>query len=429
MGKSITIQGNEYLFKGHVEIPADKSISHRAVILSSLNSTETIINNILFSEDISSTISCFQKMGVDFIYSDNKLIVKSKGASNFSEAKSVLDCGNSGTTARLLSGILVGQNFSSILDGDNSLRRRPMKRIEEPLRTMKADISTNNGCLPIEIKPSSLQGGEFNLNLGSAQVKSAILFAGLYAEGETKFRDRKRSRNHTEIMLANFTENIVVNEETITIRPNLKINLKEMTIPSDPSSAAFFIVASLISKNTELHIKNVCLNPMRIHFIDILKKMGGEIEISNVTLKDGEQVGDITSKSSTLSAIDIDEASIPSLIDEIPILSLACTLAEGESTISGADELRFKESDRIKSIVTELKKFGCNINETENGIRIVGKEELLAANCDSHGYHRIAMMAAIAGTKASGDTTIKNIECVSISFPNFFELLRGFEKK
>ena len=211
MGKSITIQGNEYLFKGHVEIPADKSISHRAVILSSLNSTETIINNILFSEDISSTISCFQKMGVDFIYSDNKLIVKSKGASNFSEAKSVLDCGNSGTTARLLSGILVGQNFSSILDGDNSLRRRPMKRIEEPLRTMKADISTNNGCLPIEIKPSSLQGGEFNLNLGSAQVKSAILFAGLYAEGETKFRDRKRSRNHTEIMLANFTENIVVN--------------------------------------------------------------------------------------------------------------------------------------------------------------------------------------------------------------------------
>ena len=294
MGKSITIQGNEYLFKGHVEIPADKSISHRAVILSSLNSTETIINNILFSEDISSTISCFQKMGVDFIYSDNKLIVKSKGASNFSEAKSVLDCGNSGTTARLLSGILVGQNFSSILDGDNSLRRRPMKRIEEPLRTMKADISTNNGCLPIEIKPSSLQGGEFNLNLGSAQVKSAILFAGLYAEGETKFRDRKRSRNHTEIMLANFTENIVVNEETITIRPNLKINLKEMTIPSDPSSAAFFIVASLISKNTELHIKNVCLNPMRIHFIDILKKMGGEIEISNVTLKDGEQVGDIT---------------------------------------------------------------------------------------------------------------------------------------
>ena len=325
MGKSITIQGNEYLFKGHVEIPADKSISHRAVILSSLNSTETIINNILFSEDISSTISCFQKMGVDFIYSDNKLIVKSKGASNFSEAKSVLDCGNSVTTARILSGILVGQNFSSILDGDNSLRRRPMKRIEEPLRTMKADISTNNGCLPIEIKPSSLQGGEFNLNLGSAQVKSAILFAGLYAEGETKFRDRKRSRNHTEIMLANFTENIVVNEETITIRPNLKINLKEMTIPSDHSSAAFFIVASLISKNTELHIKNVCLNPMRIHFIDILKKMGGEIEISNVTLKDGERVGDITSKSSTLSAIDIDEASIPSLIDEIPILSLACT--------------------------------------------------------------------------------------------------------
>ena len=189
-----------------------------------------------------------------------------------------------------------------------------MKRIEEPLRTMKADISTNNGCLPIEIKPSSLQGGEFNLNLGSAQVKSAILFAGLYAEGETKFRDRKRSRNHTEIMLANFTENIVVNEETITIRPNLKINLKEMTIPSDPSSAAFFIVASLISKNTELHIKNVCLNPMRIHFIDILKKMGGEIVFSNVTLKDGEQVGDITSKSCTLSAIDIDEASIPSLI-------------------------------------------------------------------------------------------------------------------
>ena len=163
--------------------------------------------------------------------------------------------------------------------------------------------------------------------------------------------------------------------------------------------------------------------------INILKKMGGEIEISNVTLKDGEQVGDITSKSSTLSAIDIDEASIPSLIDEIPILSLACTLAEGESTISGADELRFKESDRIKSIVTELKKFGCNINETENGIRIVGKEGLLAANCDSHGDHRIAMMAAIAGTKASGDTTIKNIECVSISFPNFFELLRGFEKK
>ncbi len=429
MGKSITIEGGDYLFRGEVEPPADKSISHRAIILCSLNEGISKINNVLMSKDIQSTVFCFEQLGVEFSHNSNNTTVNSKGINGFSPPKNILNCGNSGTTARLLSGILVGQPFSSILDGDSSLRTRPMKRIEKPLRDMGANISTNNGYLPIKIKPSTIKGRDFLLDLGSAQVKSSILLAGLYGENQTKFKDRKKSRDHTETMLMNFTDNIKFEEDEIIIKPSLKINLQEISVPGDPSSAAFFVVATLINKNAELCIKNLCLNPMRIHFIDILKRMGGDIKISNLTLMDGENTGDITVKSSKLRGVNITEESIPALIDEIPILSLACALAEGESTISGASELRFKESDRIKSIVSELKKFGCDIIETDDGLKIIGKEDLEFASCYSHQDHRIAMMAAVAATKARGITTINDVDCVSISFPNFFKILGGFQKK
>lgn len=425
----VAVEGNDFLFKGRINVPADKSISHRAIIVSSFLTKVTKITNLLISEDVKSTINCFSQLGVEFKEINGDTCVKGTGIRNYLPPQNVLHCGNSGTTARLLSGILSGQNFSSQLDGDYSLRKRPMDRVKNPLEEMGAKISTTNGKLPINISPASLNGTEFNINLGSAQIKSAIIFAALTANSETKFRDKKKSRDHTEIMLSNCTENIRIENDAIYIIPDPVVELGDIDVPNDPSSAAFFIVAGLINHDSELIFKNLCLNPMRIGFIRILQTMGADIEIMNLVEKSGEKTGDIVVKSSKLKSIQVVGESIPAIIDEIPILCLACSLAEGESMISGAKELRFKESDRIKTTVTELKKLGCDIEEMNDGMKIRGKEELKGALCESHGDHRIAMMIAIAGTKAIGRTIIKNSECVSISFPNFFESLKGFRKK
>jgi len=427
MGR-VEIKGNDFLFKGEIDIPPDKSISHRAIILSSFNTEVTRITNLLISQDTRSTMDCLSKLGAQFEELDGDINVRGTGIRNYSAPQDVLYCGNSGTTARLLVGILSGQKFSSKLDGDISLRRRPMDRVKNPLEEMGATISTTSGRLPINISPASLEGMDFDLNLGSAQVKSAILFAALTASKETTFRDKKKSRDHTEIMLSSYTSNIKINNGVIHITPDPIIELSNIDVPNDPSSAAFFIVAGLINPDSELILKNLCLNPMRIKFVEILQKMGGNIKIANATGKDNEVIGDVVVKSSQLKSIQITEDSIPAIIDEIPILCLACSVAEGESIISGASELRFKESDRIKTTVTELSKLGCEIQEINDEIRITGKETLQGAPCESNDDHRIAMMIAIAGTKALGETVINNAECVSISFPNFFKLLKGFRK-
>lgn len=431
----IEINSNNYLFQGKMEVPADKSIAHRALFISSLNKDMTKITNLTDSEDvrtiasdIQSTIKCLADIGVQFAEIKGNIFVRGRGPNEFIPSEGVLDCGNSGTTARLMMGLISGQSFESKINGDESLIKRPMERVIKPLEDMGAKFSSSEGYLPITILPSKLKGGEFNLSLGSAQVKTALIFAALSAEGDTKLIESKKSRNHTELMLQSCTDNLQVNENEIIISPNPKIQIDSFEIPGDPSSAAFFIVASLLNKNSELQIENICLNDTRIHFVDILKKMGGQIEITETRNNGGEKIGNILVKSSDLTSIKIEKESIPLLIDEIPILSLACSLAQGKSEILDARELRFKESDRITTTVSELKKLGADIDEKNDGIIINGKDSLNGAECESHNDHRIAMMIAVAGTIASGKTIIKNPEFASISFPNFYNKLNNFRK-
>ena len=431
----IEINSNQYSFTGTLNVPADKSIGHRALFIASLNKDMTKIVNLASSEDVrtisddlQSTIKCLADIGVQFAEIKGNIFVRGRGCNDFIQSEGILNCGNSGTTARLITGLLSGQKFESNIDGDDSLKKRPMDRVVEPLTNMGAKFSINEKFLPITIHPSKLKGGKFELNLGSAQVKSALILAALSADGETVLVENKKSRNHTELMLQNCTNNIKVDENKITIVPNPSVNIESIEVPGDPSSAAFFIVAGLINKNSELQIKNICLNETRIHFISILKKMGADIEIINSKINAGEEIGDVIVKSSKLKSVNIQESSIPLLIDEIPILSLACALAEGKSEILNAEELRFKESDRIKTIVSELKKLGSDIQETNNGIIILGKDSLEGAECESHHDHRIAMMIAVAGTVAKGTTSIRNPQCASVSFPNFYNELNNFRK-
>jgi 3-phosphoshikimate 1-carboxyvinyltransferase len=431
----IEIKSNEYIFKGNAQVPADKSIAHRALFISSMNKEMTKISNLTNSEDVrtiskdlQSTIKCLSDIGVQFAEVKGVIFVRGRGIREYVQSEGVLNCGNSGTTARLLIGLLSGQSFESKIDGDDSLKMRPMGRVIEPLQEMGGIFDSKDGNLPLTISPSNLKGGDFDLNLGSAQVKSSLIFAALSAEGETKLNETKKSRNHTEIMLGNCTSNLTIKGDEIIIQPDPQIKLESFDIPGDPSAAAFFIVAGLINKNSELKIDNICLNPTRTLFIDILIKMGGNIQVLNKRESGGEQIADLLITSSNLKAIKIQEESIPFVIDEIPILSLACSLAEGTSEIQDAEELRFKESDRIKTTVGELKKLGSDIEETKNGILIKGKDSLKGADCESHNDHRIAMMIAVAATVAEGSTTINSADSVSVSFPGFFDTLNMFRK-
>jgi 3-phosphoshikimate 1-carboxyvinyltransferase len=431
----IEIKSNEYIFKGTAQVPADKSIAHRALFISSMNKEMTKISNLTNSEDVrtiskdlQSTIKCLSDIGVQFAEVKGVIFVRGRGIREYVQSEGVLNCGNSGTTARLLIGLLSGQSFESKIDGDDSLKMRPMGRVIEPLQEMGGIFDSKEGNLPLTISPSNLKGGNFDLNLGSAQVKSSLIFAALSAEGETKLNETKKSRNHTEIMLGNCTSNLTIKGDEIIIQPDPQIKLESFDIPGDPSAAAFFIVAGLINKNSELKIDNICLNPTRTLFIDILIKMGGNIQVLNKRESGGEQIADLLITSSDLKAIKIQEESIPFVIDEIPILSLACSLAEGTSEIQDAEELRFKESDRIKTTVGELKKLGSDIEETKNGILIKGKDSLKGADCESHNDHRIAMMIAVAATVAEGSTTINSADSVSVSFPGFFDTLNMFRK-
>lgn len=431
----IEIKSNEYIFKGTAQVPADKSIAHRALFISSMNKEMTKISNLTNSEDVrtiskdlQSTIKCLSDIGVQFAEVKGVIFVRGRGIREYVQSEGVLNCGNSGTTARLLIGLISGQSFESKIDGDDSLKMRPMGRVIEPLQEMGGIFDSKEGNLPLTISPSNLKGGNFDLNLGSAQVKSSLIFAALSAEGETKLNETKKSRNHTEIMLGNCTSNLTIKGDEIIIQPDPQIKLESFDIPGDPSAAAFFIVAGLINKNSELKIDNICLNPTRTLFIDILIKMGGNIQVLNKRESGGEQIADLLITSSDLKAIKIQEESIPFVIDEIPILSLACSLAEGTSEIQDAEELRFKESDRIKTTVGELKKLGSDIEETKNGILIKGKDSLKGADCESHNDHRIAMMIAVAATVAEGSTTINSADSVSVSFPGFFDTLNMFRK-
>lgn len=413
--------------KGNISVPGDKSISHRSLILGSIAQGETRIYNFLNSLDCLQTFECMQSLGAEIeLGEDNFIKIKGKGLYGLQEPKDMLEVGNSGTTIRLLAGLLSGQNFYSVLNGDNSIRKRPMKRVVQPLRLMGADIwGREDGQLaPLSIKGSLLNPLQYTLPVASAQVKSALLLAGLYAAGETIIKEPLPTRDHTERMLSIMQADIMISHQEIIIIGGKYLKGTDLFIPGDISSAAYFIAAASILKDSKIVISQVGVNPTRTGIIKILKRMGAKINILNYQIKSNEPQADLEIEYSELKGIEIMPEEVPFLIDELPLIALVATQAQGKTIVSGAKELRVKETDRLKAIVSELKKMGANIKEKEDGFIVVGPSKLQGAACESYHDHRIAMSLAIAALLAEGKTVIKNSECIDISFPGFENTLR-----
>ena len=414
-------------FKGEVVPPPDKSISHRAVMFSSLARGKGIVRNFLRAQDTESTMNAFRALGIDIEDQGHTLIINGNGLHGLKEPSDVIDCGNSGTTIRLLSGVLAANPFFSVLTGDSSLRSRPMARVINPLRLMGARISgrDNDRLAPFAINGGRLKPISYDMPMASAQVKSSVLLAGLYTDGVTEVKEPARSRDHSERMLPAFGADMRTDGLTVHVRGGMELHAQEIDVPGDFSSAAFFIVAALLLPGSEILLKNVGINPTRTGLIDVLRGMGGHIEVLNIRTVSGEPVADIFCKGGTeLKAADVAGEIVPSLIDEFPILCIAAAKANGTTTISGAEELRVKESDRIKAMATEMSKMGIHVEEHPDGMSITGTESIRGAQVDSHGDHRIAMSMAVAGLVADGTTTINNASAVSISFPDFFQIIR-----
>ena len=411
--------------KGTITVPGDKSISHRGLLLGAIAEGTTTIHNLSSSVDVWSTWRCLKQLGVEIIEKDDSLEVIGKGFYGLKPPSKRLDCGNSGTTMRLMTGILAAQPFKTTLVGDDSLNQRPMKRIIEPLTQMGAKIESQPGGLaPLTIYGSKLNATYYKSPVASAQVKSAILLAGLHARGTTTVNEPHLSRDHTERMLADF--GVIVNRVglSVSLDGGKVLHGSEVRVPGDFSSSAFFIGAALIVPNSELTIKNAGLNPTRTGMLAILKHTGAKIEIEPYQQKSSEPVGDINVFTSRLNGIEIPPDLVPKLIDEVPILAVIATQAKGTTKLTGAKELRVKESDRLNAIVNNLSLMGVQIEELEDGFIIEGQQKLKGAVVDSYGDHRIAMAFAVAGLIAEGETQIKNSECVEISMPNFFETLQ-----
>lgn len=410
--------------KGSVTIPSDKSISHRSVMFSSLANGKSIINNFSNGADCISTMNLFKSLGVNITRTGEKsLEVISDGI--LKPLQEELDCGNSGTTMRLCSGILAGQNFNSILYGDESLSKRPMKRVITPLELMGGVIISNDGKAPLKIKGSRLNGIEYHSPIASAQVKSCVLLAGLHASGKTTVFEPYVSRNHTELMLKYMGANIVTENNKTTIQKS-ELEPKIIDVAGDISSASYFIVAGLIIPNSDIIIKNTGLNPTRTGIIDVVKRMGGDIEILDKKIVSGEAVGDIRVKYSQLKGCNISGDDIPRLIDELPVIALLATQADGTTVVSDAQDLRKKESDRITTITNGLNSLGANIQEKEDGFVINGKTTLKGdAELEVFHDHRLAMTYYVAGLICEKEILIKEFEWVNISFPEFEELFGG----
>lgn len=412
--------------RGEIVTPGDKSISHRSIMFGSLAEGTTRVSGFLTGEDNLSTLKAFQAMGITIRQAaPGELEIDGRGLVGLQEPQDVLDCGNSGTTMRLMSGLLAGQTFFSVLTGDQYLRRRPMKRVVTPLAAMGARIWGRRGgeLAPLAIRGTALQPISYDSPIASAQVKSAILLAGLYAEGETTVREPHLSRDHSERMLTWFGADVRPFAGGVTIVGRPRLLARDMFIPGDISSATFFLVAGLITPGAELLVKNVGLNPSRSGAIDILRAMGGQLELINEREQSGEPVADILVRHSRLKGIEIGGEVVPRAIDEFPVLSVAAALAEGTTTIRDAEELRVKETDRIAAIASELGKLGADILPTPDGMIINGRERLLGGSVASHGDHRIAMSCAIAALVAAGPVTIADTACTETSFPNFWEFM------
>ena len=414
--------------KGTVSVPGDKSISHRGIMFGSIADGTTEIHNFLPGADCLATIRCFRALGIEIEQEGSTVIVHGKGLHGLSAPSHILDVGNSGTTTRLLSGILAGQPFESKLSGDESLNSRPMKRIIGPLTQMGADISSilHNGCAPLYIAPSRLHGIHYDSPVASAQVKSCILLAGLYADGETSVTEPGLSRNHTELMLKEFgadirsVHDLDCSRTTAIIQPGRELHGQKLTVPGDISSAAYFIAAGLIVPDSEIRITNVGINPTRAGILKICEDMGARIELSNERTEGGEKIADITVRTSRLHGTVIEGDIIPALIDEIPVIAVMAAVAEGTTVIRDAAELKVKETDRIETVTDNLKAMGCDVTPTEDGM-IINGGKLKGASIHTLLDHRIAMAFSIAALAAEGRTRILDSKCVDVSYPTFYD--------
>ncbi len=411
--------------KGEITVPGDKSISHRAVMFGSLAKGTTEITGFLQGADCLSTISCFESMGIAIENKGDIVLVHGNGLRGLKKPETVLDCGNSGTTTRLISGILSAQNFDVTLTGDASIQKRPMKRIMEPLSLMGADIVNGNGCAPLAIHGKALHGIHYTSKVASAQVKSSILLAGLYADGPTSVTEPYVSRNHSEIMLNLFGAHVTTTNTTATIEPASELHSRKINVPGDISSAAYFIAAGLMVPGSEILIKNVGINPTRDGILHVCKAMGADLTLLNVKEDEGEPVADILVRASSLHAAEIGGSIIPTLIDELPMIAALACFAQGTTVIRDAAELKVKESNRIAVMVENLSAMGADVTETEDGMIIHGGRPLHGAVIESHLDHRIAMTFAVTGLCAEGVTQINGAECVNISYPQFYQDLKN----
>ena len=409
--------------RGSINLPGDKSISHRALLISSLIPGQNHIKNLSTAEDVLHTLKCLNNIGITSSIKKNNIIIH---GGTFSDPTQQLFCGNSGTTMRLLSGLLVGLNLEAELVGDESLQRRPMDRIIIPLKIMGSNISSANSKAPILIKKSdSIKDLKYNMDIISAQVKSALLLAGVASNKKVHISEENKSRDHTEIMLNDIGYDLNVRGNSIIYNPTLhKPNNIDIDIPGDISSASFFIGAACMIPNSDLRINNVLINDTRMGFINVLKKMDAGIIIHNPRYINGEQVGDIQVHYKPLYGVDINSVVIPSIIDELPILAVVATQAEGITRVSGAEELRYKESDRILTVVENLKKMGVKVIEKKDGFVIEGPSILSNAAINSYDDHRIAMAFIIAGISSGNYNEIDNIDCIKTSYPEFLDTLK-----
>lgn len=411
--------------RGEISVPGDKSISHRSIMFGAIANGVTTVRGVLRGEDNMATLNAFRLMGIDIADDGETLRIEGKGLHGLSEPSDVIDCGNSGTSMRLIAGLLAGQRFFSVLTGDQYLRKRPMKRVVEPLSLMGASIAgrENGAKAPLAITGKALKGISYASPVSSAQVKSALLLAGLYAEGETVVTEPHLSRDHSERMLRYFGADVETSAGGVTIRGGRELKGGEIAVPGDISSAAFFIVAALIVPGSELLIKGVGVNPTRTGIIDILNSMGASIQLMDKREVSGEPVADILVKSSQLKGVDIAGDVVPRAIDEFPVISVAAAFAKGKTVIRDAHELRVKETDRIAAMAANLRAAGVEVTETEDGMEIGGVERLQGCSVESFGDHRIAMSMLVAGLAAKAPVTVNDTECIATSFPNFMQLL------
>ncbi len=404
---------------GQIKVPGDKSISHRAVMLGSLANGVTEISGFLKGADCLSTIDCFRKMGIDIDINGENVTVHGNGLRGLKKPDEMLYTGNSGTTTRLLCGILAGQNFDTSITGDASIQKRPMGRVVKPLSMMGAKIE-NEYC-PLYITGTKLHGIDYKMPVASAQVKTAIILAGLYADGETVIHEIEKSRDHTELMLSAMGADLTVDNLDITVKPTNDLTAVNVDVPGDISSAAFFLVLGAIMPNSQITVTNVGINPTRTGIIDVLKDMGADITLENVHTSAGETVANITVRSSSLKGTTVGGDIIPRLIDELPIIAVAAVFANGQTVIKDAQELKVKETNRIRAVVDEFNKCGIDITETDDGMIINGGKSIHGADFKTYGDHRMAMSLTVLAQLADSESTLDDSDCACVSYPTFFD--------